>query len=142
MGQDCVSLAGICQICSSLSIIGNKQTMVICRVMRITQNLQNISFQKPHFSVPNLSALRYPAGKEAEYKAAVDKEIGDFQPALTDKGMCMVWNGETMSQTYKESDRVKDLTDSLDSRDSARIQKIQGTGTRFRKTMWLDLGGR
>ena len=110
--------------------------------MRITPNLQNISFQKPHFSVPNLSALRYPATKEAEYKAAVDKEIGDFQPALTDKGMCMVWNGETMSQTYKESDRVKDLTDSLDSRDSARIQKIQGTGTRFRKTMWLDLGGR
>ena len=98
--------------------------------------------QKPHFSVPNLSALRYPAGKEEEYKKAVADEIGDFYPALTDKGMCMVWNGETMSQTYKESDRVKDLTDSLDSRDSVIEKKIQGTGTRFRKTMWLDLGGR
>ena len=56
--------------------------------------------------------------------------------------MCMVWNGEAMSQTYKESDRINDISDSVDSRDHGSIRFIEGTGTRFRKTMWLDLGGR
>ena len=101
--------------------------------------LDNISLQKPHFSIPDLSALRYPAGHKGIYPYKSEH----FHPAVTDKGMCMVWNGHTMSQTYKGTDRINDLTDSLDSRDDTeKIEKIQGTGTRFRKTMWLDLGSR
>ena len=52
-----------------------------------------------------------------------------------------LWS-ETPPQTYKDSKRVDDIREGIDSRADGGIRYIEGTGTRFRKTMWLDLGGR
>ena len=79
------------------------------------------------------SLMENPAGENGTYLSE------HFHPAITDKGLCRVLNGMSMSQTYKPSERIQDLSDRLNSRKKGSIWKVQGTGTRFRKTMWLDL---
>ena len=79
------------------------------------------------------SLMQHKAGENGTYLSE------HFQPAVTDKGLCHVLNGKTMSQTYRPSERIQDLSDRLDSRKEGSVAKIQGTGARLRMTMWLDL---
>ena len=66
-----------------------------------------------------------------------------FRAALTDKGICQVFNGNSMSATYssaEKSDRFKEL---LDARAGEEMpEMIQGAGILFRKIFWLDIGER
>ena len=65
-----------------------------------------------------------------------------FRPAITDSGLCHVYNGAPMLSTYGESARMDELSSALDRRRSSRADKINGTGTGHRKTFWLNIGDR
>ena len=87
---------------------------------------RKIAFQKPYFSPVDLSGVHE----------------GDFHAALTDSGVCMVYNGNTMEGTYKSSTKVKELSDAFDKRDTIDPKKIEGTGRIFEKVFWLNLQDR
>ena len=84
------------------------------------------AFQKPYFSPVDLSGVHEQ----------------DFHAALTDSGVCMVYNGNTMHGTYKSSTKVKELSDAFDKRDTIDPKKIEGTGRIFEKVFWLNLQDR
>ncbi len=61
---------------------------------------------------------------------------------MTDSGLCYVYNGEALTDTYAESTRISELADALDRRSDVRIKKIEGTGQGYKKTFWLNIGDR
>ena len=83
-------------------------------------------FQQPYFSPADLSG---------------DHE-GEFHAALTDSGVCMVYNGNTIEGTYRSSTKVKELSDAFDNRKTTDPKKIVGTGKTFEKVFWLNLQDR
>ena len=84
------------------------------------------AFQKPYFSPIDLSGTHE----------------GEFHAALTDSGICMVYNGNTMEGTYRSSKKVKELSEAFDKRDTIEPKKIVGSGRTFEKVFWLNLEDR
>ena len=81
--------------------------------------------QVPHFSDVDLSG---------KFK---------FRAALTDGGICQVFNGQPLSATFTSAQRSDIFKNLLDGRsDNALPDMIQGSGMLFRKTFWLDVGER
>ncbi len=66
----------------------------------------------------------------------------DFSSALTDNGVCVVYNGNSLTSTYRDSARVADLAAAIDSRGKVVPKKINGTGHMYEKTFWLNLADR
>ena len=82
-------------------------------------------FQVPHFSHLDLSNMY------------------EFQPALTDGGICHVYDGNTLDATYFPQDRVFNFHKYFDPRVGAiKPQNITGTGQLYRKVFWLDVAER
>ena len=66
-----------------------------------------------------------------------------FRAALTDKGICQVFNGNSMSATYSSGEKSDIFKDNLDARTGEEMpEMIQGAGLLFRKSFWLDIGER
>ena len=66
-------------------------------------------------------------------------ENTDFKPALTDAGICQVYNGDSLDSSFASSTRNDELRFSLDPRQgSSKPKKINGTGKISQITMWLD----
>ena len=60
---------------------------------------------------------------------------------LTDVGLCHVYNGNTMSQTFANKGRNKELSWSFEQDPTEfKPAKINGTGSQKHKTFWLDVG--
>ena len=62
--------------------------------------------------------------------------------APTDKGLCQVYNGGTMKSTFSSTKRIEELSSALDKRESYDPKYINGSGTIYQKTFWLDIGDR
>ena len=128
-----------------VNIINRHVSKLLPNLTTLSINLMEAQMFQDKIPYPSLTLchksnlkLQYPAGKNGTHSYVSQ----DFHPAITDNGLCHVWNGETMLQTFKPSKRINSLTDSLGLREKGSIKKIQGAGTRFGKTMWLDMGGR
>ena len=64
-----------------------------------------------------------------------------FNMATTDSGLCQVFNGNTMKETYKSTTRVVDLSSAFEPNGiSSRHEMIKGAGKVYQKVFWLDLG--
>lgn len=87
--------------------------------------LCTFSLQEPYFSPLDLSS-----------------DPHEFHSAITDTGICMVYNGNTMNATFKPSPRVIQLHDAIDARKSFQPVITNGTGKIYEKTFWLDVGDR
>ena len=68
----------------------------------------------------------------------------EFYPALTDAGICNVYNGDSMKSTFDitTSERVKQLANALDMRKEVKPEMIQGAGSLYQKTFWVDITDR
>ena len=66
----------------------------------------------------------------------------EFNIGVTDAGLCHILNGEDMRSTFAGTERMKELWESLDKRQSIRVKSIKGSGKIFEKTFWLDIGDR
>ena len=65
----------------------------------------------------------------------------NFKAALTDAGICQVYNGDSLHSSYAASARTQELQNSLDPRlESIEPNMINGTGKISQITMWLDAG--
>ncbi len=74
------------------------------------------------------------------YYSPVDlSNAHEFVAAVTDKGVCHVMNGDALRSTYRASERVDLLAESLDPRQEASPGKIFGTGRMYRKSFWLNV---
>ena len=83
-------------------------------------------FHEPYFSPVDLSL-----------------ENTNFNPALTDAGICQVYNGDSLLSSFATSPRIHDLQFSLDPRpNSIKPHMIDGTGKISQMTMWLDAGNK
>ena len=87
----------------------------------------------------------YPYIKKDEFKepyfAPVDlgQKSLDFNPSVTEGGVCQVYNGDSLHSLYKETGRMIDLHSMIDGRKTEIIpKKIHGTGKISQKTFWLD----
>ena len=87
----------------------------------------------------------YPYTKKDEFKepyfAPVDLDYTniDFNPSVTEAGVCQVYNGDSMSSLFKETPRMNDLQNVIDLRKTEIVpQIINGTGKISQKTFWLD----
>ena len=65
-----------------------------------------------------------------------------INPALTDMGLCSVYNGNALRNTFKRTERTKLLGDTLDVRRSFEPEMIKGTGRIAEHTFWLNLADR
>ncbi len=65
-----------------------------------------------------------------------------FFPALTDDGVCEVYNGDSIRSTYAGGFKADQLANVLDSRASVQPFKIDGTGKVSRKSFWLNVADR
>ena len=83
-------------------------------------------FQEPYFSPVDLSGLHE----------------SDFHTSLTDSGVCMVYNGNTLKGTYRPSKRVDELSEAFDRRGTTQSKKIEGTGRIFEKVFWINVQDR
>ena len=83
-------------------------------------------FQEPYFSPLDMSGAHE----------------GEFQAALTDSGMCMVYNGNALRGTYSPSKRVDELSEAFDRRDASQSKMIEGTGRIFEKVFWINVQDR
>ena len=60
---------------------------------------------------------------------------------ITDTGLCHVYNGNTISQTFADAGRNQDLKDSFEyNTKTFKPDKINGTGFQKQKTFWFDVG--
>ena len=83
-------------------------------------------FQEPYFAPVDLSL-----------------ENTDFKPALTDAGICQVYNGDSLLSSFTTSTRIDELQYSLDPRpELIKPHMINGTGKISQITMWLDAGNK
>ncbi len=70
------------------------------------------------------------------------KHDADFIAAVTDSGVCDVYNGNAMANTYTPSPRMDELDRSLDARPSGHStqpKKISSTGQTGQKVFWLNV---
>ena len=77
----------------------------------------------------------YPYTKKDEFKAPyfTPVDIGgkniNFNPSITETGVCQVYNGDSVGSLFTETPRIKDLQNVIDVRKTAIIpQMINGTG--------------
>ena len=62
---------------------------------------------------------------------------------ITDAGLCHVYNGNTISQTFADAGRNQDLKESFEyNTTTIKPAKINGTGFQKQKTFWFDVGFR
>ena len=87
----------------------------------------------------------YPYTKKDKFKepyfAPVDLDHTniDFNPSITEAGVCQVYNGDSMHSLFKKTPRMNDLENVIDVRNTEIIpQRINGTGKISQKTFWLD----
>ena len=71
----------------------------------------------------------------------------NFQAALTDNGVCKVYNGASLGNAFAISDgnKVQELSNAFDRRrdkGEAYVDKINGTGQTYEKVLWLNLADR
>ncbi len=66
----------------------------------------------------------------------------DFFPALTDSGLCQVYNGDAMGVTYSPRNKTKELASMLDPRTEFVPKMITGTGKISERTFWIPIGER
>ncbi len=85
-------------------------------------------FQEPYFSHV---AVEIDATEGAEKQ---------FFPALTDKGICHVYNGQTVRSTFNsEAERIKQLSETFDKRDAWQPKQIVGTGRQHQVSWWINV---
>ena len=83
---------------------------------------RKMTFHEPYFAPVDLS-----------YK------VTDFKPALTDAGICQVYNGDSMYSSFSLSPRISNLQYCIDPRTKQITPlTIDGTGKISQITMWLD----
>ncbi len=70
------------------------------------------------------------------------KHDKDIFPALTDVGLCNVYNGETMASTYSSTKKHTEFIKLLDPRESFKPKMITGTGKISERTFWLNVADR
>ncbi len=70
------------------------------------------------------------------------KHDRDIFPALTDVGLCNVYNGDAMASTYSNSAKNSELVNLLDPRESFKPRMITGTGKVSERTFWLNVADR
>ena len=78
---------------------------------------------------------------QVPYLAPVDLTLQNagFKPALTDAGICQVYNGDSLLSSFTSSKRVDELHYSIDPRpEIIKPLMINGTGKISQITMWLD----
>ena len=61
---------------------------------------------------------------------------------LTDTGLCHVYNGNNIGQTFVNMGRNQELMNSFGNHGYFKPAKINGTGFRRQKTFWFDVGTR
>ncbi len=68
----------------------------------------------------------------------------DFHPAMTDVGVCDVFNGDAIKSTFKPSTRTDTLSRLLDPRErgSVKPKTINGSGTTFELKFLLNVADR
>ena len=60
---------------------------------------------------------------------------------LTDAGLCHVYNGNSISQTFEDAGRNTHLKHAFEQTNSHPIiSKINGTRFQHQKTFWFDVG--
>ena len=65
----------------------------------------------------------------------------DFKPMLTDVGLCHVYNGNSISQTFVDAGRNSHLKHAFEQINShPYVSKIIGTRFQHQKTFWFDVG--
>ena len=80
--------------------------------------------------IPNFTSIDISQGHE-------------FKPMITDVGLCHVYNGNTITQTFKSAGRNHDLIESFEQDERGYTPvKINGTGFQKQKTFWFDVGFR
>ncbi len=63
-----------------------------------------------------------------------------FHAALTDKGICDVYNGAPLKLTFTGSARTDEMAKALDRRtEMPEMDKIRGTGQTFERVFWMNL---
>ena len=72
----------------------------------------------------------------------IGKPTNEFHIAVTDVGLCQVYNGEAMRSTFTTTSRIEELAAALDKRDHVMPRRINGSGRIYEKTFWLDIGDR
>ena len=72
----------------------------------------------------------------------VETDSPEFHLALTDSGMCQVYNGNSLKSTYNATERTEALWESVDTRGEIAPKWINGSGKIYQKTFWLDIGDR
>ncbi len=65
-----------------------------------------------------------------------------FYPALTDAGLCSMYNGQPLRLTYAGSERTDKMEAAFDARKKFEAEKIVGTGKVYEKTFWLNIADR
>ena len=72
----------------------------------------------------------------------IETDSPKFHLAVTDAGLCQVYNGNTMKSTFAATERTEALWAPLDARDEMAPKSINGSGKIYQKTFWLDIGDR
>ena len=67
---------------------------------------------------------------------------GDFSTAITDKGLCHVYNGDVMRATFAPTKRMNLLVSALDRREAVEPKLINGTRKIFEKYFLLNVADR
>ena len=67
-------------------------------------------------------------------------QLHDFRPMLTDTGLCHVYNGNSIGQTFVNVGRNKELKNSFGNGNGFKPAKINGTGFNKEKIFWFDVG--
>ena len=88
----------------------------------------------------------YPYSRKKEflepYFIQADLSLDDpmhFKPALTDAGICQVYNGDSLYSTFSSSARIQELQYSIDPRaEKLEPHTITGSGKISQIVMWLD----
>ena len=100
-------------------------------------------------SILEMELKRYPYTRKKAFQKPYISPVdfsgtheGEFHAALTDSGICMVYNGNTLEGTYSSSKKVKELSEAFDKRDTIEPKKIDGSGRIFEKVFWLNLEDR
>ena len=74
------------------------------------------------------------------YISPVDLSFeSSFHAAVTDRGVCQVFNGAAFADTYSSNAKNTNLRLAFDGRRSFTPELIHGTGPSFAKIFWLDV---
>ena len=101
----------------------NEMTAAIKEELDLYPYTQKKEFKKPYFGPVDL-----------------DNKNIDFNPSITEAGICQVYNGDSIQSVFKDSSRVTELKDAFDLRSTEIVPNmINGSGKISQKTFWLDV---